>query len=148
MPIKAILILDNAPCHPPEEFLKTDDGSIFVVYMPPNVTPLIQPMDQNVIRITKLYYKKHLLRRAVGLMLKDATSLLMLARQELNPEVIEKCWHPILGDTFNAVESDDEEENIPLNILRETLRQQDLIEIIEVRDLLQIIIPNVNTNLI
>lgn len=72
----------------------------------------------------------------------------MLAWQELNPEVIEKCWHPILGDTFNAVESDDEEENIPLNILRETLRQQDLIEIIEVRDLLQIIIPNVNTNLI
>ncbi|XP_017491045.1 PREDICTED: jerky protein homolog-like, partial [Rhagoletis zephyria] len=66
LPTKAILLLDNAPSHPPEDDLKTTDGSIFVVYMPPNVTPLIQPMDQNVIRLTKLYYKKHLLLLAVG----------------------------------------------------------------------------------
>ncbi|XP_049306995.1 jerky protein homolog-like [Bactrocera dorsalis] len=107
LPAKAILLLDNAPCHPPEDELKTADGSIFVMYMPPNVTPLIQPMDQNVIRLTKLYYKKHLLLLAVGkdditqflkhLTLKDAVSFLMLAWNQLQANEKWKEVHDIQG---------------------------------------------------
>lgn len=123
LPIKAILIVDNAPCHPPENDLKNDDGSIFVMYMLPNVTPLIQPMDQNAIRITKLYYRQSLLRVAIekkdisqflkSLTLKDAIYLFVLAWDLLKPEVIQKFWRPMLEEGID--ESDNEEELIPLS---------------------------------
>ncbi|XP_046803799.1 jerky protein homolog-like [Lucilia cuprina] len=65
LPLNAILLLDNAPSHPPAEELvkQTHSGKIWAHYMPPNVTPLIQPMDQNAIRLLKLHYKNSLLSR-------------------------------------------------------------------------------------
>lgn len=152
---KAILLLDNAPSHPPENELKTADGSIFAIYMPPNVTPLIQPMDQNVIRITKLYYKKHLLLLAVGkddiakflktLTLKDAVSFLMFAWNQLQANVIAKCWKPLL-ECINATEpnqSDDEADDIPLSLLRQKMLHEKYTEIHEIQRLLQVVIPEV-----
>lgn len=47
LPVKTLLLLENAPSHPPENELTIEDGCIFVMFMPPNVKPLIQPMDQN-----------------------------------------------------------------------------------------------------
>ncbi|GBO19329.1 Tigger transposable element-derived protein 1 [Araneus ventricosus] len=43
LPMQALLVLDNAPAHPPnlEEF-----NFIKVLYLPPNTTPILQPMDQ------------------------------------------------------------------------------------------------------
>lgn len=49
----AVLLLDNASSHPNENILRSDDGKIFVKYLPPNVTSLIQPMDQGVIAAKK-----------------------------------------------------------------------------------------------
>ena len=46
---KVVLLLDNCRAHPPAEDLVVDN--ILVVYLPPNVTSLIQPMDQGVILI-------------------------------------------------------------------------------------------------
>ncbi|GBM79646.1 hypothetical protein AVEN_203075-1, partial [Araneus ventricosus] len=46
LPQKAVLLLDNATSHPSKEILKSEDGNIFVKYLPPNVTAHIQPMDQ------------------------------------------------------------------------------------------------------
>ncbi|XP_011195270.2 jerky protein homolog-like [Zeugodacus cucurbitae] len=57
LPIKALLLIDNAPSHPNEAQLATEDFQILAMFMPPNVTPLIQPMDQNAIKITKLHYR-------------------------------------------------------------------------------------------
>ena len=45
--VDVILTLDNAGCHPPD--LDTILNHVEVRYMPPNTTPLIQPMDQGVI---------------------------------------------------------------------------------------------------
>lgn len=59
LPVKALHILDNAPCHPPANQLVSDDGNIVAMYFPPNCTALIQPMDQNVINIIKRFYKKN-----------------------------------------------------------------------------------------
>lgn len=59
---RAVLLLDNAPSHPSASTLKTMDGHIFVYYLPPNVTSLIQPMDQGVISCLKRRYKKIFLR--------------------------------------------------------------------------------------
>ncbi|XP_039964089.1 jerky protein homolog-like isoform X1 [Bactrocera tryoni] len=61
LPIKALRLIDNAPSHPNEAQLATEDGQILAMFMPPNVTPLIQPMDQNAIKITKLHYRDSLL---------------------------------------------------------------------------------------
>jgi hypothetical protein len=47
---KAILLLDNCPGHPDECDLVSDDGKITAMFFPPNCTPLLQPMDQNVIQ--------------------------------------------------------------------------------------------------
>lgn len=47
IPFKVLLILDNAPGHPAH--LDDCNPNIKVVYLPPNTTSLIQPMDQGVI---------------------------------------------------------------------------------------------------
>lgn len=46
---KAVLLLDNASTH----HLKSDDRNFFVQFLPPNITVLIQPMDQGVIASMK-----------------------------------------------------------------------------------------------
>ena len=46
LPQKALLILDNAPSHPNESFLSMHNGMMKAKFLPPNVTSLIQPMDQ------------------------------------------------------------------------------------------------------
>ncbi|KAJ3616505.1 hypothetical protein MTP99_019821 [Tenebrio molitor] len=139
LPEKALLLLDNAPSHPPEEKLVSEDGLIVAMYMPPNVTPLIQPMDQNVIRLTKLHYRSSFLAMVVAnkskdmneiikqYNLKDAIFNLSRAWNKLEPTVIKKCWRNILSTPDVAVE--DPEENIPLATLRqEILHLKNLME--------------------
>jgi len=58
---KAILLLDNASCHLKEDDLKTADGDIYAVFLPPNTTALLQPLDQNIMKILKYSYRKKLL---------------------------------------------------------------------------------------
>jgi hypothetical protein len=58
IPQKAVLLFDNTPSHPSEDILKSEGGNIFVKYLPPNVTTLIQLMDQGVIRNMKTLEKK------------------------------------------------------------------------------------------
>lgn len=43
-----------------EKGLRSDDGNVFLIYVSPNVAPLIQPMGQSVIRITKFHYRSSL----------------------------------------------------------------------------------------
>jgi len=66
LPVKALLILDNAPKHPNEGQLKSANGLIQVMFMPSNCTPPIQPMNQNVIRQIKSHYKKSLLLNIIN----------------------------------------------------------------------------------
>ena len=59
---KAILILDNCSAHPSVELLVSPDGLVTSTYLPPNVTSLVQPMDQGVLESLKRGYRKSLLR--------------------------------------------------------------------------------------
>jgi hypothetical protein len=58
-----MLLLDNAPLHPKEGLLKSEDGKIGVKYLPTNVMALIQPMDQGVMSKMKHHYRLNLLQK-------------------------------------------------------------------------------------
>lgn len=62
---KALLLLDNASAHPNESILTNQVGTIKAMFLPPNTTSLIQPMDQGVLESLKRRYKKKLLRSLV-----------------------------------------------------------------------------------
>ncbi|UYV84264.1 hypothetical protein LAZ67_X001696 [Cordylochernes scorpioides] len=48
LPLRALLVMDNAPAHPPslKDHLLDEFKFIEVRFLPPNTTPLLQPMDQ------------------------------------------------------------------------------------------------------
>ena len=60
---KALLLIDNCSAHPQE--LKTCDGSVTCMFLPPNTTSLIQPMDQGVLQAMKNHYKRKLLQKVI-----------------------------------------------------------------------------------
>lgn len=43
-----------------EDELNLEDCYVRVMFLPPSVTPLIQPMDQNVIEAIEIQYRKSL----------------------------------------------------------------------------------------
>lgn len=127
LPIKALLLIDNAPSHPNEAELTTEDGKICAMFMPPNVTPLIQPMDQNAIKITKLHYRNSLLASIAAtqsdllqsmkkITLDKAINLLDAAWSRVGEETLARCWNNILSFPKS---DDDPEDSMPLAVLKE-----------------------------
>ena len=60
---KILLILDNAPGHPTA--LGDLCDNVKVIFLPPNTTSLIQPMDQGVIATFKAYYLRKTFAQAI-----------------------------------------------------------------------------------
>jgi len=56
---RCVLLLDNAPSHPPAEELNLIND--LCLYLPPNVTAISQPMDQGIIEKVKKIYKRQVL---------------------------------------------------------------------------------------
>ncbi|XP_061622154.1 tigger transposable element-derived protein 1-like [Phyllopteryx taeniolatus] len=65
LPMRALLVLDNAPAHPHnlEDDILEDFKFIKVFYLPPDTTTILQPMDQQVVCNFKKLFTKHLFRR-------------------------------------------------------------------------------------
>ena len=57
IPFKILLILDNAPGHPPG--LDDLHPNVKVIYLPPRTTSILQPMDQGVIKAFKTLYQRY-----------------------------------------------------------------------------------------
>lgn len=109
LPQKAVLLLDNAPSHPDEMLLKSDDGSICVKYLPPNVTALIQPMDQGVIASLKRNYRSSVLRKFIeeghdlktffkNFSILDAIYEASAAWDKVKQSTLVKSWRKIFPD--------------------------------------------------
>jgi len=64
IPFKILLIPDNAPRYPP--FIGDLHPNIKVVFLPPNTTSLIQPMDQGVTATFKAYYLRRTFAQAIA----------------------------------------------------------------------------------
>ncbi|XP_046686593.1 jerky protein homolog-like [Homalodisca vitripennis] len=123
LPMKALLILDNATTHPAVDVIQ--DGEIKAMFLPPNVTSLCQPMDQGVLVTLKKLYRKKLLSCLIQALdegvelvdklkkidMLDVVGWISQAWDELNPLTLVRSWRKLLdhqGNEFNEEIKDDE----------------------------------------
>lgn len=102
LPQRALLLIDNATCHPSDMQLVC--GDIKAIILPPNVTSLFQPMDQGILNHVKLSYRKKLLRfliendsDSIGenlkkITIKDVIYWLAESWQNTNESFLRKSW--------------------------------------------------------
>ena len=119
--------MDNATCHPKDGELESDDGMIVTICLPAKCTAILQPMDQNVINLTKLNYKKSLLAHLVAnqgsdletkikaFNLRHAECLLANAWDKVQSTAIQKCWNPLM----NSSNDYNEDDLLPLSVIRD-----------------------------
>ncbi|KAF0746713.1 tigger transposable element-derived protein 1-like [Aphis craccivora] len=109
LPFKALLLIDNAPGHPPS--LKFQHSNIEVMFMPPNTTSLLQPLDQGVIAAFKAYYVRRTFQRLLKNLEEDpeltvtqgwknydiAKCLVNIKESldEVQPSTINACWRKL-----------------------------------------------------
>ena len=103
----ALLVPDNCPAHPNVEDLVSDDSKITTHYLPPNVTSLIQPMDQGVLVALKRCYRKKLLQR---LLIEDENGVSIIeflksAYMSVVVELVAESWDEIKASTLRTCKS-------------------------------------------
>ncbi|KFD62566.1 hypothetical protein M514_25302 [Trichuris suis] len=100
---KALLILDNAPGHPPG----LDDlrDNVQVVFLPSNTSSLIQPMDQGVIATFKAYYLRRTFKQAINFLGSDGRHTLKESWRGYHImnaiENLAVAWHEAKTSTMN-----------------------------------------------
>jgi len=109
-PFKILLIVDNAPGYP--SFIGDLHPNIKVVFIPPNTTSLIQPMDQGVIAAFKYYNLMRTFAQAIAATKGDTENTLMQFWKDYNiydciknlawalGDVIKKCMNGIWKKTL------------------------------------------------
>ncbi|KAF2900123.1 hypothetical protein ILUMI_06064 [Ignelater luminosus] len=126
LPVRVLLLLDNALSHPSEEDLVK--GDIKAIFLPPNVTSLIQPMDQGVIEWLKRRYRRkyissilekseegcNIFEAMKSLNIKDVIYTIAESWEELKPDTLRKSWH------LQTVQV-----NVPANEVEEWIAQCD-----------------------
>lgn len=132
LPKKAILVVDNAACHPQNGELQSDDGLITTFSLPPNCTALIQPLDQNIMQIIKLNYKKSLLADLISTEgtdlnaklksynLKKAVCNLAHAWEKVPSTSIQKSWNNLMSGNDCWTEEDE----LPLSVIRAEITRE------------------------
>lgn len=98
---KIILFMDNATSHPNLKLKHVN-----LVFLPPNTTSMLQPLDQGIIRSVKIRYRKLLLRHvlsqinscksseelAKSVSVLDAISWITSALKKVEPGCVLKCF--------------------------------------------------------
>ena len=118
---KALLLLDNAPSHPSSETLQSDDGKIKTMFLPPNTTATIQPMDQAVLDPCKHRYKRKLLAHIIlenesadksvpeilkAITMKDVVYWTAAAWEEASIDSLRKAWRNLLPESDENMSGD------------------------------------------
>ena len=107
---KAVLLLDNCSAHPDEEDLISADGKVVAKFLPPNVTSLIQPMDQGVLEAVKRRYRRKILEELVlrdydgtsivdflkGINILKVSRMIAASWDEIKEETVRLSWRKIL----------------------------------------------------
>ena len=114
-----MLILDNCAAHPDEEDLVSPDGKIRAAFLPANVTSLVQPMDQGVLKNLKRNYRKQLLRDLIGqedtdmvpylraINMKDVVDRSVVAWDSITEETLRRSWKKLMPNEETNVEGCD-----------------------------------------
>ncbi|XP_034989663.1 tigger transposable element-derived protein 1-like [Zootoca vivipara] len=123
LPLKAMLLMDNAPAHPPglEDELLQDFRFIKSMFLPPNTTPLLQPMDQQVITNFKKLYTRELFRRCfevtdtTNLTLRDfwknhfdiagCVRMIVTAWDRVSQRVLNSAWRKLWPDCVAKIDT-------------------------------------------
>ncbi|GBM02529.1 Jerky [Araneus ventricosus] len=116
---KVILLIDNCRAHPSDTELR--HGNISAMFLPPNVTSLIQPMDQGIIQNLKMIYRKNFMRRLINVegtltefqssfTIKDAIYGLASSWNAVKPRTLRRGWRKLLFVTHFCSDSSDDEE--------------------------------------
>ena len=110
---KVLLLVDNAPAHPSSEKLTSRDGKVTTMFLPPNTTSILQPMDQGILEAFKRRYKKYLLRhiilendtssktvpeilKAITIKESDAVYWSSQAWEEITPLSLKRAWNKLI----------------------------------------------------
>ncbi|KAG0439476.1 Tigger transposable element-derived protein 6 [Dictyocoela muelleri] len=97
---KVLLLIDNATSH---KFILNQYDNIKILFLPPNTTSKIQPLDAGIIANFKVKYKFHLVRFLLKNLIKkhserknidilEAIRYVVSAWEQVKPEVIKNCW--------------------------------------------------------
>jgi hypothetical protein len=144
---KILLFLDNATSHPDDFKLK----NVKLIFLPPNTTSMLQPLDQGIIRSFKVEYRKLLLRHvlsqisscksseelAKSVSVLDAVSWITSALKRVGPGTVLKCFKKAGFASTSEVAPDsvtDENEkelNELLTHLDSNVRVEDYVDIDE-----------------
>ncbi|XP_033329939.2 uncharacterized protein LOC117222387 isoform X3 [Megalopta genalis] len=109
LPEEAIILLDNTKSHSLTDVLTVD--GIRAISFPPNVIPIIQPLDQGIIEAIKRRYKAKLLTFVINAQadgieyneainsfdIKHAIDLISESWDDITEETISNCWKPLLN---------------------------------------------------
>ncbi len=97
---KAILLIDNCPAHPMK--LESPDGKIKALFLPPDSSSLILPMNQGPVAYLKRKYRTNLLRSSAldesflkTFSVKSAIYSLANLWRELPEELLCASWHKL-----------------------------------------------------
>ncbi|XP_063598706.1 tigger transposable element-derived protein 6-like [Penaeus indicus] len=121
---KIALIIDNCPAHPTLSKLT----NVQLVFLPPNTTSILQPMDQGVIRSLKAYYRGKVVRlisRALEkkpcpkISILQGMKLLADSWELVSKETIVNCFRKA-GITPDGQQSAIDDSNDPFKDLQES----------------------------
>lgn len=108
LPLRCLLIMDNAPAHPPglEDDLMEEFDFIKIKFLPPNTTPLLQPMDQQVTANFKKLYTKYLFQRCFEVTNDTELTLHDFWKHHFNIvhciNIVDKAWDAVTYRTLNS----------------------------------------------
>lgn len=139
---KILLLVDNCPAHPVVSNLKC----INLVFLPPNVTSVLQPMDQGVIKALKTQYRKLQVLQMIqnienskpinSLSVLDAILMISEAWEKVTQTTITNCFrHAGFNDLSPSQAEDD--DDIPLARLIQSTDEDDNVPLAELVTQLQ-----------
>nr|XP_020633897.1 tigger transposable element-derived protein 1-like isoform X5 [Pogona vitticeps] len=133
LPERCLLLMDNAPAHPPSlmDGLDNEYHFIRVRFLPPNTTPFLQPMNQQVTNSFKKLYTKALFTRCFNVIEETSLTLREFWKEHFNVlhciRLIDKAWQDVATQTLNSAwkklwpecAADDDAEWIDAQVVRD-----------------------------